>query len=118
MLHDFICLKCGGQNLVYDKWVNCRDPVTIHPDEHIEYGPSMVYETFEFIGQSRFVCQACGDTLLHRSNSVVTEADLMKYLKMTLKERRNLERDYWDDLAQKTKEEDIQIMERLLRAED
>lgn len=76
MFYDFICLKCGCKDLDYHKWVYCRDPLIIHPNEHIEYGPAQVDQDQALGMACCYVCRDCGETPLLYGESLHSERDL------------------------------------------
>ena len=100
MIYDFVCLRCSGRNLGYEKWVSCKEPVTIHPDEHIEYGPPKVDDTDALGSEAAFFCQDCGEKPLFWGSELYSEHDLCRYLSMTFEKRKDMEQSYLDQLAE------------------
>ena len=108
MLYDFVCLRCGGRNLDYHKWVHSREPLKIHSDGHVEYGlPQVDHETVLGLA-SCYVCRDCGTAPSIYGKDLYCEADLREYLSRTLEERQKMEQDYIDELARDAEMEDIQ----------
>ena len=106
MIYDYVCLNCSGRNLDYKKWVSCKEPVAIHPDGHIEYGPPKVDDTDALGVESAFICRDCGETPLFWGSALYSEADLRRYLSLTLEERKKMEQDYID--AEGERHEDME----------
>ena len=106
MLYDFVCLTCGGKNLEYEKWVNCREPVKFHPGDHIVYGPPRIDDTNALGAECCYICSNCGEKPHYCGSYLYDEDDLRSYLSLPLDERRKMDRDYMAALEERAEMED------------
>ncbi len=87
MSYGFTCTKCGSSDLDYQRLARVTEPVIIHPDERVEYGPTTIDNTEEFEADRFFVCRECGKRLQIWNRPATKEADLIEYLRMTPEQR-------------------------------
>ncbi len=102
----FLCQKCKSSKLGYEKWVNCRIPVIIHQNEHIEYDKAIIDEDNELGASSRFICQDYGTPLSHRGCYLETEKDLIDLLTMDPDKRKQEEKEYQELLNEEARQEE------------
>lgn len=93
-MHKFKCLTCGSEELSYEKWIKCREKVSIRPDGHVEYFDQDINDTDMLPVECRFICACCGKPLMFYGNSIVTEAELQDYLDMTVDQRAEMQAEY------------------------
>jgi len=78
--NKFQCCRCGGKNLGYQKYVKCIEPVAIHADHHIEYGPAAINQDDYLAAEFGFICADCGYFIYHCGRRIETEKELIDYL--------------------------------------
>ena len=106
--NDYKCKKCGCSELDYEKWINCRLPVSEQNDGHIEYGSSQIDEENELVALSGFVCRDCGHRLSYRGCNIETERELLDYLSIDKEIREENEKLYEQCLAELAHDEEIE----------
>jgi len=82
-MSKFVCMKCSGVELVYEKWVYCEEKVVLHDDGHIEYGKAAIDEDNALGVGSCYKCGSCDKFLSLYGSHVDNESDLKYYLSMS-----------------------------------
>jgi len=104
----FECCNCGcSDELVYEKWVNCKQKVVFHEDGHIEYGTSLIDEGNELGAVSYYKCDACGNALRIFGSQVDNESDLKHYLKMSPDEIAATNQEHYNELEEQVDDIDF-----------
>lgn len=100
-MEKFVCLKCGNTELSVVKWIKSKEKVEVHPDGHIEYLDQQINDNEVRDSDSKFICRTCKTPLfiylpgvLRYAQDVSTDQNLIRYLNLSIEERRKMAADY------------------------
>lgn len=90
MINPPKCQKCGSEKLSFVQWVYCKMDVKVDDDFHTTYGPPQ-YDENQHPYFPGYVCRDCDNHTSCGNWLILTEQDLLKYLKMTPEDRQKKE---------------------------
>ena len=105
-LREFKCKNCNGNNLAYQKYVKCTEPVTTHDDGHIEYGPAAINQDDYLAAEFSFICRDCGHFVEHCGHRFETERELLEYFNMDPEKKEQEQQEYDDYISAIAEEEE------------
>ena len=114
-MEKFQCLKCSGSELVYDKWIKCRDKVLIQYDTgFITYFDQEINDADVLPVECRFICSCCGQPPKLYGECIVTEANFQVYLEMTIDQRAEMQAEYDQKQEDEIAEVDLSVSDTML----
>ena len=91
---QFECSECGSKELGYQKYVKCITPVSLNQNGHIEYGLPLLDEDDYLCADNTFICMNCKGFVEQCGCRMETEKELITYLTMDPKVRKQQKREY------------------------
>jgi len=106
-MYQFQCLYCSSHEVEFEKWINSRQKVTVHPDGRIEKGPQRLDANNSLGAQYGYVCKKCGRSVHLGPDEIQTEEELKDYLTMDPEVIRAENESYLDQIREAAWEEEL-----------
>ena len=103
---QFRCRECGSNWLGYEKYARCYAHVDLLDTGNVEYGPlELVDEDDYMFGSQGYVCGRCDVRVEHCGGWISEEKQLIDYLTMDPKARKQEDKEYWESIDAQIKDQ-------------